>query len=172
MGGADSDGEPGCGTEDVGWRKFRTENKASSNAVSGDADWARGKPFNGCSYKLGRSILEKIIEDQISRPSFSESLVTDVWNMAPKGTGVYPRCEVCSNEINWKIGDSRIDVWDVGHKPGEEFWRLVKEVKKGSMTYEDFLNYHTIPTNFRPEHSTCNRSHKGEVKGLFLNKLL
>lgn len=70
---------------------------------------------------------KKIIENQIGRPSFSSTLVKEVWEHAPKNSDGETLCEcnpckVASRVIKWTSETSRLGIWDVGHKPGDEFW--------------------------------------------------
>lgn len=102
-------------------------------------------------------------ESEIRRPHFSEALVKAVWDKAPKDEKGYVICEVCKNPIVWEHSDPRKGVWDVGHRPGIEFWRLRDLVLAGKLSSADFLAIHEDPSNFRPEHSKCNQGHTGEM---------
>ena len=56
------------------------------------------------------------------------------------------------------------DEWDMGHKPGHEFWKHQKDAAKREIGRSEFLDEYNTSENYRPEISHTNRSHKLEDK--------
>ena len=54
--------------------------------------------------------------------------------------------------------------WDMGHKPGYEFWKHQESAQQRGITREQFVDEHNNPDNYRPELSSTNRSRQLEDK--------
>ena len=52
--------------------------------------------------------------------------------------------------------------WDMGHKPGYEFWKHQKSAKERGISRKQFLDEHNNPEHYRPELPSSNRGHRGE----------
>lgn len=54
--------------------------------------------------------------------------------------------------------------WDMGHKPGFEFWRDLKSFIKGLIGKKELRERNNDPTRYRPESRNTNRGHSLEKK--------
>lgn len=52
--------------------------------------------------------------------------------------------------------------WDMGHKPGYEFWKHQQSAQNRGINRADFLNEHNNPQHYRPELPASNQSHSVE----------
>jgi RHS repeat-associated protein len=96
-----------------------------------------------------------------SRPSYGKNQVNDVWTAAKQKDGkVYD--PNTGEELIWNTSGKRS--WDMGHKPGKEYWRLHKDYMDGKITKEKFLNEYRNSKNYQPESPSSNRSRKYEKK--------
>ena len=59
--------------------------------------------------------------------------------------------------------------WQMGHKPGFEFWKHAASARSRGLTRSEFLDEYMNPASFRPELPTSNMSHRAEdVTDFFL----
>lgn len=61
-------------------------------------------------------------------------------------------------ELFWDKTRSRNGQWDMGHREGEEYWRLKERYMKGYISKEEFLSRYRDPDNYQPESPSANRS--------------
>jgi len=54
--------------------------------------------------------------------------------------------------------------WDMGHKPGYEFWKHQKSARERGISRKQFLDEYNNPLHYRPELPSSNRRHLGEDK--------
>ena len=52
--------------------------------------------------------------------------------------------------------------WQMGHRPGYEFWKLQDYAADTNMSRPDFRNLYNNPDYYRPELPVSNMSHRGE----------
>lgn len=99
-----------------------------------------------------------------SRPSYAPGQVMAVWNAANPidlGDGRQQVTDAHGKTIVWEPGTSRIGIWDMGHKTGYEYRRMVAKYRYG--TKEFFREYYD-PDHYQVEDCHDNRSHQFEQK--------
>jgi hypothetical protein len=96
-----------------------------------------------------------------NRPRYDEGVVDQVWEQA-KGPDGKVRDPHTNEELSWDKSKSRFDQWHMGHKPGQEYAKLVDRFVNGEITYEEFLKEYNNPKNYWPEHPRENLSHQHE----------
>ena len=69
---------------------------------------------------------------------------------------------VSGDVVNWEPGQPRNKVWDLGHRPGQEYKKMHEKYMNDEMTDEEFEAWYNDPTNYRVEDSSSNRGHKDE----------
>ena len=57
---------------------------------------------------------------------------------------------------------SKDQAWDMGHKPGYEFYKHQESARERGISRQKFLNEYYNSDHYRPELPSSNRSHKGE----------
>jgi hypothetical protein len=96
-----------------------------------------------------------------SRPKYADDQVQKVWDAAKQSDGkVYD--PNTGEELTWDPNQSRAGQWDMGHKPGNEYWRLHEDYMDGKISKEEFLQKYRDPDNYQPESPSANRSHRWE----------
>lgn len=117
----------------------------TSEAGAGDATPAKPKPY----------------ANPKSRPKYANDQVQKVWDAAKQSDGkVYD--PNTGEELTWDPDKSRAGQWDMGHKPGNEYWRLHEDYMDGKISKEEFLEKYRDPDNYQPESPSANRSHRWE----------
>ena len=96
-----------------------------------------------------------------SRPSFRKGVVEKVWEKA-KGPDGRVRDPNTGDIINWKPGESRKGVWDMGHIPEAKYSEMHEAYMNGELTVKEFVDWYNDIDNYRPELPSNNRSHKYE----------
>ncbi|WP_271190720.1 HNH/ENDO VII family nuclease, partial [Brachybacterium conglomeratum] len=66
--------------------------------------------------------------------------------------------------IEWYPGQSRLDVWDMGHIPKQKYAAMHDRYMRGQMTTEEFLAEYRDESNYRVEDPPRNRSHVDEKR--------
>lgn len=66
--------------------------------------------------------------------------------------------------IEWYPGQSRLDVWDMGHIPKQKYAAMHDRYMRGQMTTEEFLEEYREESNYRVEDPPRNRSHVDEKR--------
>lgn len=56
----------------------------------------------------------------------------------------------------------KTEAWDMGHKPGYEFKRLVEYCRANNLSRKEFRDLYNDPKHYRPEKPSTNRSHRLE----------
>lgn len=113
--------------------------------------------------------------DAGQRPSYAPGQVMTVWrNSNPvkviDGYGIETGEEEAdcvgskNGKVRWKPGTSRVGYWDMGHKPGSEYRQSLDQLKKGKISFGEFLLVFQNPENYRVEDPSYNRSHLGEKR--------
>lgn len=64
--------------------------------------------------------------------------------------------------IEWRDGDSRTGLWDMGHVGGNEYAKLRDQYHDGLITFRDFIDEYRDPENYRVQDPYRNRSHIDE----------
>ena len=91
------------------------------------------------------------------RPKFRKGVEEQVWDDNKHSDGkVYDPDS--GEEIEWTKGTPRVGKWDMGHKPGFEFWRSVIRFMKNLMTKKELRDEYNDPNRYRPELPKSNRS--------------
>ena len=67
--------------------------------------------------------------------------------------------------IDWKPGQPKKGVVDVGHKTGNEYRDWFEMYKNGEISLDELKAYQSNPDNFYFETPSSNRSHAYEAKG-------
>ncbi|WP_318260964.1 GH-E family nuclease [Selenomonas sp. WCT3] len=114
-------------------------------------------------HKNKLTLIEKI---RYRRPShFRKEIRKLVWNRAKKAGGGEVRDPLTGKIIH--EGKS----WDVGHKPGYEFWKHQQSAAERGISRKQFLNEYNNPNHYRPELPSSNRCHKmEESSGIYLGE--
>ncbi|GAB3708722.1 GH-E family nuclease [Mariniluteicoccus flavus] len=105
--------------------------------------------------------------DPNSRPSFRKGVPEDVWEKAPKNKDGNV-IDLAGREVDWKPGDSRSGVWDMGHVPEQQYRHEYDRYLEGKPPYhrddasEKFRDWYNNPDHYRVEHPTTNRSRRHE----------
>lgn len=66
--------------------------------------------------------------------------------------------------IEWYPGQSRLDVWDMGHIPNQKYAAMHDRYVRGQMATEEFLEEYRDESNYRVEDPPRNRSHVDEKR--------
>lgn len=117
---------------------------------------------------IGKGDIGEVIDnrpylDPNSRPSLRKGVVEDVWNTAKeKGGGSVTDPNTPSKTIEWEPGQSRKDVWDMGHLPEAKYSDMHKAYLDGDLTPAEFRDWYNDPNNYRPELPSNNRGHAFE----------
>ena len=97
------------------------------------------------------------------RPQYKNGFVDMVYDNAKQIDGkVYD--PNTGEELAWNKNLPRNGQWDMGHKPGKEYRKLVKDFKDGKLTLFDFLKEYNNPDNYQPEAISSNRGRTYEEK--------
>ncbi|WP_404814707.1 HNH/ENDO VII family nuclease [Scrofimicrobium canadense] len=64
--------------------------------------------------------------------------------------------------IEWRPGDPRAGLWDMGHIPEARYANLREEYLSGKISKEEFLKKYRNPENYRVEDPLRNQSHIDE----------
>jgi archaellum component FlaC len=115
--------------------------------------WTEDKAANA---KNQEQMLDALKAGTYDRPSFRKEVRDTVWESA-KGEGGIVRDPLTKQEI--KPGDP----WEMGHKPGYEFWKHQQSAAERGISREQFINEYNEPKLYRPETPETNASHKLEA---------
>lgn len=98
------------------------------------------------------------------RPSYRNEakLNEEVYNNAKELDGKVYDPIPNGKEIEWKPGEPLKDNWHKGHKPHYEYRHLIKALREGRITQEEFLNYYNDPKYYRPEKPETSSKHAHE----------
>jgi RHS repeat-associated protein len=97
-------------------------------------------------------------KDPYKRPSgYRKGVRDEVWERAKGPDGLV------RDPLTGKVM-SKDQPWDMGHKPGHEFWKHQQSARERGISREEFLNEYNNPENYRPEIPSSNRGHAGEDK--------
>ena len=113
------------------------------------------------SGKVGREIkprkLTRKEKKLYKRPSgYRKGMRDKVWEIAKNDDGVV------LDPLTNKVID-KSEAWDMGHKPGYEFWKHQQSAAERGISRKQFLDEYYNVDHFRPELPISNRSHKGEI---------
>lgn len=106
--------------------------------------------------------------DPRNRPKISDETVNTTWDNA-KGPDGKVRDPNTDDVIDWKPGDPRKGVWDMGHTPGNEYRREWHDYLDRRPPYDGpnaaelFKKNYDSPGNYQPELPGANRSHRYEA---------
>ena len=64
--------------------------------------------------------------------------------------------------IEWRPGEPRTGIWDMGHLPGAKYSALREKYLTHEITLEEFLQEYQDPNNYRVEDWLRNRAHVDE----------
>ena len=99
------------------------------------------------------------------RPTHRKGVVEAVWNKEFElGDGKVFDPNETWKELRWDKTRSRAGQWDMGHRPGEEYWRLKEKYDSGIIDKKEFLRQYNDPGRYRPEDPSANRSRRYEDK--------
>jgi hypothetical protein len=101
-------------------------------------------------------LVEALKQGTYDRPSFQKGIRDSVWDSAKGPDGVV-RDPLTGKEI--KPGDP----WEMGHKPGYEFWKQQQSAAERGISREQFIKECNDPKIYRPETPETNASHKLEA---------
>ncbi len=98
------------------------------------------------------------ISKKYRRPGFRKKTKEDAWNNAKDAEG-----KVFDPNPDNPVEIKPTDKWDMGHKPGYEFWKHQESAQSRDITREQFLNEYNNASHYRPELPSSNQSHKLEA---------
>ncbi|MBN1606823.1 MAG: hypothetical protein JW940_09320 [Polyangiaceae bacterium] len=101
---------------------------------------------------------EKPPESAYPRVSHSEADRQKVYDSGKNDQGVVP-CAVCGEPVK----SPKAEDMDMGHKSGKEYATARDEAVANETPRSEFRQEQKDLDNYRPEHPSCNRSHKGEA---------
>lgn len=138
-----------------GWQKYAIEGAADGFMYGAITGAITGVLSGYKEFEYRKKLIKH-------RPTYRKGVVEEVWNNA-KGPDGKVRDPNTGDIIDWKPGMPRKDVWDMGHKPGEEYRKLVDRFRRGKITKKEFFDMYNDPKNYRPELPSINRSGKFEA---------
>lgn len=95
--------------------------------------------------------------DRYSRPTyFRQGVPETVWNRAIEAKTGQVRDPTTGRFL------SPNKAWDMGHKPGHEFWKHQESARDRQISRAKFLDEHNNSERYRPEDPSSNRSRRGE----------
>ena len=94
--------------------------------------------------------------DPSSRPSFRKGIVDKVVKKFTDSDGVLRDWR--GEAIDWKPGQPRKNIWDMGHIPGEKYSDVWRSYVNGEMTPAEFRDWYNTASNYRVEFSSRNRA--------------
>lgn len=102
-----------------------------------------------------KATVEKTETDYIRPTHWRAGMKDEVWENA--------------KDVHGRVRDpvtgkymSKEKAWDMGHKPGYEFYKHQESAKERGISRQEFLDEYYNPDHYRPELPGSNRSHKGE----------
>ncbi len=122
--------------------------------------------------KLTREQMSKIWGKGKKRPYLRKSTIEDAFEQN-RGADGFVRDPDTGEIIEF---DDLIDVttksgreyqqraWDMGHTPGNEYWRDYERYEKGEISWDELKELYNDASRYRPETRATNRSHKLEQK--------
>ncbi|WP_109507300.1 SpvB/TcaC N-terminal domain-containing protein [Nocardioides speluncae] len=134
--------------------------KKAPGAAAGSAKGA-GQAAEGTA-KAGSDAWLKYAK---SRPKYGKDQVDKVWEAAKDANGDVWVLDKAGKRVklDWKPGQPRKGIWDMGHLPGREYRKLLDDLKSGRITESEFLKRYRDPKNYQVEHAGRNRSHVDEA---------
>ena len=87
-----------------------------------------------------------------------------VWERAKKPDGNVYDPHPPYEKLEWDRSRSRYDQWHMGHRPGEEYYKLVDRLCDGEITFDQFLREYNDPNKYWPELPSKNLSHRYQAK--------
>ncbi len=98
------------------------------------------------------------------RPSYRRGVEETTYNNAKDVNGKVYDPE-SGAEIVWQPGQARQGVWNMGHRPGFEYRHLLRALREGRITQEEFLNQYNNPAHYRPEtpHTSSVGAHELDI---------
>ncbi|WP_166703661.1 WXG100 family type VII secretion target [Bacillus albus] len=97
-----------------------------------------------------------------NRPSFRKKVPEITFENAKGPDGLVRDPLYPEKIIEWKPGQPRKNVWDMGHLPEHKYSDIHKRYLNGELTPKEFRDWFNNPDNYRPELPSTNRSHKLE----------
>lgn len=116
------------------------------------------------------------------RPNYGPNQVDDVWNASrqrqldewdfedmglatPGDNQMWVETNVDGEFelVTWNPGDSRTQVWDMGHLPGLEYHRLHDQFMTGQIDYDTFIARYRDAARYSVQHWLRNQSHVDEL---------
>ena len=112
--------------------------------------------------KLQNTINNRPYLNPSSRPSFRKGVVEKTFENARGPDGLVRDPLHPNRVIEWKPGQPRGGVWDMGHRPGHKYSDMHKRYVRGELTPKEFRDWYNNPKNYRPELPSTNRGHSIE----------
>ena len=128
-----------------------------------------GIPQNGENKEAGSDKTEEDKNAAVENKGSNEKQETDYSRPTHWRSGM--RDEVWQNakDEHGRVRDpvtgrymSKDQAWDMGHKPGYEFYKHQESAKERGISRQEFLDEYYNSDHYRPELPSSNRSHKGE----------
>ena len=106
--------------------------------------------------RLSQSIL-RYPSSTYNRPSgFRKGVKEEVWKSA-----IEPKTHNVRDPVTGRFM-SKNKPWDMGHKPGHEWWKFRAHAKNFNLSRKQVLDWYNNPKHYRPELPSSNRCHAGE----------
>ena len=104
----------------------------------------------------GRVLSKEEIKQRYRRPYIRKSVRNNTWDSNSDSDG-YATDPVTQIKFPKEVA------WDLGHKPGFEFWKHVNSAIARGISRKQFIEECNDPRLYRPELPSSNRSHAGET---------
>jgi predicted ribonuclease toxin of YeeF-YezG toxin-antitoxin module len=95
--------------------------------------------------------------DIYGRPSFRAGMRESVWDAARDA-------EYGVRDPTTGAVMSPSEPWDMGHRPGYEFWKHQVSASERGISRQTFIDEYNTAAHYRPELPSSNRNHRGELR--------
>ena len=159
FGGARQGFDVYCETGDWATAFYAAQAGAGRGAIMGGIAAAGGYSLAKLSHACfgGKNNVVDASDDTYQRPAGYRKGVRDqVWENAREESTGQVRDPLTGRFM------SKNKPWDMGHKPGYEWWKFKQYAQENNLSRQDVLDWNNNPDHFRPELPSSNRCHAGE----------
>ena len=113
---------------------------------------------------IGNGVITRTIDNRpylnpASRPSFRKGVPEATFEAARGPDGLVRDPLYRDIIIEWKLGQPRKGIWDMGHLPQHKYSEMHARYLRGELTPSEFRDWFNNPAHYRPELPRTNRSH-------------
>ena len=159
FGGARQGFDVYCETGDWATAFYAAQSGAGRGAIMGGVGAAGGYSLAKLSHAClgGKNNAVDASDDIYQRPAGYRKGVRDqVWENAREESTGQVRDPLTGHFM------SKNKPWDMGHKPGYEWWKFKQYAQENNLSRQDVLDWNNNPDHFRPELPSSNRCHAAE----------